>query len=239
MLSTLLDVCWTFRLETLGACSERLSQFMNEVRVYPVLEQWFRTANSRAQALRRPLLDLSPAGLMKWHAETKQDVAETVQPLGFWFSAWNGQPDEASTGISVRCGSYMPKGYESPDALPNYLEFDFPRPHNPSIQTPETMRGVMTAAIRAYDADHCRVYTLNFLEHMEDLRQRFAFPGWITWFRGPVHPIPNLGDDATVEPFEGGALITLGERPLDDERPEDVARLRDAYLKMRAAGYPV
>ena len=176
---------------------------------------------------------------MKWHAETKQDAAETVQPLGFWFSAWNGQPEESACGFIVHTASNMSAGGKLPGELPNYLDFNFPRPHNPSIQTPETMRGVMAAAIQAYDADLCRVTNRKFLAHLRDLRQRFAFPGWITWFRGPVHPIPNLGDDATVEPFEGGALITLGERPLDDERPEDVARLRDAYLKMRAAGYPV
>ncbi|MCB9760632.1 MAG: immunity 52 family protein [Alphaproteobacteria bacterium] len=169
-------------------------------------------------------------------AEKKGQSPDATSRFGFDFGVWNGAAtDEASVGVRSSAGM---KGKRF---IWNNTEVSLPDEYVPEpITTPDGVKPVLAAIIAAYEPDWGVVTSLKLYTPNHDLRlKQGGYPGWMTWFRGPVLPVDGLGDDATVEPFEGGALITLGQRPMHKDNPEDIARIRDAWLKLREAGYPL
>jgi len=65
--------------------------------------------------------------------------------------------------------------------------------------------------------------------------------GWLTWLADadfPPHLVEGFG---TVSPLHNGSLITLGNKPLSADRPDDLALLKrgqDALVQAGLAAQP-
>lgn len=60
--------------------------------------------------------------------------------------------------------------------------------------------------------------------------------GWLTWLADtdfPAHLVEGFG---TVTSLLGGSLITLGDKPLSADRPDDLAILRRGQEALIQAG---
>ncbi|MCB9762539.1 MAG: hypothetical protein H6739_22260 [Alphaproteobacteria bacterium] len=169
-------------------------------------------------------------------ARNRGQAIDAVDPFGFGLGVWNGSStDEDTVGVSTSVGA------GGTGHMWNNVEVDLPNENTLGpVSIPECIKPVFSAIIGAYQPEIGAVTNLHLYTPNHDLRlKQKGYPGWMTWLRSPVLPVDGLGDDATVEPFEGGALITLGQRPMRHDNPEDIARIRDAWHKLREAGYPL
>ncbi|MCB9762666.1 MAG: immunity 52 family protein [Alphaproteobacteria bacterium] len=232
---------WGPRQETLGACAERGADLLRRLQpLHPAYARWYEKGNSRKQAMECPVDDLTALRLLPLLAEKKGQPSDATSRFGFSFGLWNGaETDEASVGVRSTAGM-RGKRFMWNSAEVGLPDEGVPEP----VTTPEGGKPILAAVIAAYEPQWGVLSNQKLLYPNRDLRlPQSPFLSWMTWLRGPASPaggpVDGLGDDATVEPFEGGALITLGQRPMHHDNPEDIARIRDAWLKLREAGYPL
>ncbi|MCB9765232.1 MAG: hypothetical protein H6739_35990 [Alphaproteobacteria bacterium] len=228
---------WGPRQEDLGACAERAAHLLRRLQpLHPAYACWYEKGMSRSQAMEHPIEEFTGERLRPLLAKRKGQGVDKLNPYGFTGGAWNGATsDDESVSFSSRAGATGKR------FIWNSVEVRLPDECvSEPITTPDGIKPVLAAVIAAYEPDWGAVTNLLLSDANHDLRlKQKGYPGWMTWLRGPVLPVDGLGDDATVEPFEGGALITLGQRPMHHDNPEDIARIRDAWLKLREAGYPL
>ncbi|MCB9761999.1 MAG: immunity 52 family protein [Alphaproteobacteria bacterium] len=235
------EVWWGPRAEALNECAKRGANLLHRLQpLHPSFAQWYEKAMSRKLARESPVHDLSASRLLPLMAARQQTDTNGKNILGFRWGVWNGaDTEEASVSVSVKCGGYheQVRWNSASVGLPDEGILD-------PITTPSGVKPVLAALIATYEPEWGLVSNLLIFRATKDLLlEHKPCVGWMTWLRGPAlpagGPVDGLGDDATVEPFEGGALITLGQRPMHHDNPEDIARIRDAWLKLREAGYPL
>lgn len=235
--SLTLDGRWGPREETLGVSTSRASMLLHGLSAaHPAYARWCRKGMSRKQAMQQRLDDLSPEALAPYFAQKKGQGMDAISRWGFCYDFWNGAANESD---AVDVMFFIGEGGDR--FFWNHVDISLPKPDSRyPITTPAELRPLLAALVDSFDPKICAVGNRALYLENHDIRlDREGRPGWLTWLRGAVHPVPDLGDDASVEAFHGGALITLGQRPMSEDNPEDIARLRDAWLKMRAAGYAI
>jgi hypothetical protein len=105
------DAYWKARKETHRECVARTLRFLEAISKEPGLSKWYIPGRTRKESEKPQELSMEAIGKrMKpiWKPIRGLPFPNSTDLLGFRFGVWNCD-DDASAGISVRCGSYGSK----------------------------------------------------------------------------------------------------------------------------------
>lgn len=225
-------IYWPSREESLGDCAQRYSETLDELaRTHDVVRSWFYKGMSAAQALEQPVDGSNPSELMQRLCGRKRVGPQYTDPGGFHLSIWNGQPGDSSMSLSVICGVSHPRLPWNSASLSVSASSD-----KSDFKRLIFQERVMAALIGIWRPSWGRVASHSTREALGVGRVLTPHAGWLTWLADtdfPAHLVEGFG---TVTRLHNGSLITLGDRPLSADRPEDLAILRKGQEALVAAG---
>ncbi|HEX8705343.1 MAG TPA: Imm52 family immunity protein, partial [Myxococcaceae bacterium] len=103
-----LGAYWGPRQEDAAACAQRTAHMVRLLEpVDPLFAQWFKSAKSLKEALKRPL-DSDLEGLRKYiqRMVMKDDRRVPMPDGGFHLWLWNGESGGGDVWLSIGCGGY-------------------------------------------------------------------------------------------------------------------------------------
>jgi hypothetical protein len=160
---------WKARKETHRECVARTLRFLEAISKEPGLSKWCIPGKTRKKSNRPQDFSMEAIGKrMKpiWKPIRGIPFPNSTDKLGFRFSIWNAD-DDASAGISVRCGSY------SPDQK-NDVSLELPDQSFPGDEaSKERFRRLLDIFAEIWDPDFALVTT--------DVRSREAFKDYETY----------------------------------------------------------
>ncbi len=150
-----IEAYWTVRQETHHECVSRTLQFLEAISKESGLSKWCIPGNTRQESNRPQELSMEAIGKrMKpiWKRCRGLPAPNLTDRLGFSFSVWNGD-DEASAGISVHCGSYVPD-------QKNDVSLDLPEQPFPGDEaSKEKFKRLLNFFVKIWDPDFALVTT--------------------------------------------------------------------------------
>lgn len=192
---------WPGRVETLESYARRAEVFFQLLASADAsFTRWFEKAGSRSAALELPFTP---------DAETMLGLFEKKKyrrdKAGISFSAWNGEPDGASSGVRLACGSASP-------LLGDLCTLSLPTEGavRERVLSAPTLAQVLRAMALAWEPEWGIATSQPHRDEVLGLSKAGTFVGWVTYFARSRGTLPPLPAPVRTEPVEDqGTLIIL------------------------------
>nr|WP_253910502.1 immunity 52 family protein [Pyxidicoccus fallax] len=184
-------------------------------------------ADSRSAALELPFAPDAETllGLFRKKKYRRDDA-------GIAFSAWNGEPDGASSGVRLACGS-------NSALIGDLCTLSLPTegPARERVLAAATLVHVLRAMVLAWEPEW-GIATSQV--HRDEVLQRSkagTFVGWVMYFARTRGTLPALPAPVRVEPVgDKGTLVTLTPERFTASNPEHVALAASVQELLEQAG---
>jgi hypothetical protein len=237
-----IGVYWGARGDSVSACADRLGQMLAELEgCHELLDLWIQSGASFRQARKRKLEPRREV------LEPLFDVSIPQDPpsLGYMFSAWNAQLDDAKTmDLLITCGMVP-----THSGLCNCVVLNLPEPSdtNATLYEPDVLLCILRAVVRAWDPDWGGIMDFTYIDSYADPDniKPAGKPsmGWMTYLRNK-----RLGGLAGAPPCEveevpglGSIFLVTRDHRFSVENPDDLARIQALtdYLEAHGALVPI
>ncbi|NTX05673.1 immunity 52 family protein [Myxococcus sp. CA040A] len=151
---------------------------------------------------------------------------------GVSFSAWNGEPDGASTSLRFSCGS-------TSELLPDLCVMDLPTTDDARarVVTTPVLSQTLRATVEAWEPGWGVATSIAHRDLVSEFATPGTFVGWMTYLsqhRGTVPPLPAT---VRVEPVgDKGTLIILTPERFTVSNPEHMALAEAVREQLDRAG---
>jgi len=222
-----LGAYWPGRVEPVEAYARRAATFLGLLATTePTFRHWFEKAGSRAEALRHPTATNAETLLGLFQSKYRRDGE------GVSFSAWNGEPDGASTSLRFSCGS-------TSELLADLCVMDLPTSDDARarVVTASVLSQTLRATVEAWEPGWGVATSIAHRDSVSEFATPGTFVGWMTYLarhRGTVPPLPA---PVRVEPVgDKGTLIVLTPERFTVSSQEHVALAEAVREKLDRAG---
>ena len=205
---------WRGRVEPFESYARRADVFFRLLAPSePTFNRWFEKAGSRADALKHSFVPNKASLLGFFKKKHRRDE------VGLSFSAWNGEPDGASTGVRLVCGS-------TSELVGDLCVIDLPTGGEvrERVVTAPVLSRALRAAALAWDPEWGVATSIAHRDRVSEFAVPGTFVGWIMYLsarRGTVPPLPSPVSIELVE--DKGTLIILTPERFTAANPEHVA----------------
>ena len=205
---------WPGRVEPVESYARRAELFFRLLAPSDsTFNRWFEKAGSRAEALKSSFVPDEASLHDLFKKKYRRDGA------GVAFSAWNGEPDGASTGVRLSCGSTSP-------LLGDLCVMDLPTRGDvrERVLTAPVLARVLRAAALAWDADWGVATSMAHRDKVSEFAVPGTFVGWLMYLSARRGAVPPLPAPVRMEPVEDkGTLIMLTPERFTAANPEHVS----------------
>lgn len=192
---------WPGRVETLESYARRAEAFFQRLASADAsFTRWLEKAGSRSAALE---LAFTP------NAQTLLGLFEQKKyrrsEAGISFSAWNGEPDGASSGVRLACGSASP-------LLGDLCTLSLPSEGavRERVLSAATLAQALRAMALAWEPEWGIATSQVHRDEVLGLSKAGTFVGWLTYIARSRGTLPPLPDPVRTEPVgDKGSLIIL------------------------------
>jgi len=209
-----LGAYWPGRVEPVASYARRGEAFFGLLAsIDPTFNRWFEKGGSRANALRSPFVPDQASLLGLFQQKYRRDEE------GVSFSAWNGEPDGASSGVRLSCGS-------TSALVGDLCVLDLPARGDVSerVLTAAVLSRALRAAALAWDADWGVATSMAHRDKVSELAVPGTFVGWVMYLSARRGAVPPLPAPVRMEPVEDkGTLIVLTPERFTAANPEHVS----------------
>ena len=228
-----LGAYWGPRPEDAAACAQRLDHMVRLLKpVDPLFAQWFKSAKSLKESLKRPL-DSELEGLRRYiqRVMMKDDRRVPMPSLGFSVWLWNGGSGGDDMWFSIGCGGFS-------EQVPNTCVLRTPgqgligeRVLATPFQT-EALRAIATA----WDPD----WGVAMSHAHRDIIEKKCpdvLVGWVTYLSRRLGRVPPLPAPVRIEPVgELGTLVILTPERFTASNPEHLELAERVRERLDRAG---
>jgi hypothetical protein len=188
---------------------------------HELMARWYRKANSKRAALRRPIT-LTRAAL---EPQLKLTCDAFGPALGYATDGWNGKDRPEAMGLSVTAGAW------DRHATSNVVVLDLPRvaPETASFFAAENLVRAVDIVVRAWDPERALLIGHNFRDRTQP-KSGAGHIGWITYLR--EERLQRVAGTPPCEmiPLDHGALFVLTrDHIVSADNPEDIDRCRAMF----------
>jgi hypothetical protein len=219
---------WPGRVETLESYARRAEVFFRLLAVADEsFARWLEKADSRSAALELPFTP---------DAETLRGLFERKKyrgdGAGIAFSAWNGAPDGASSGVRFACGSDSPLlGDRCTLSLPTEGAV------RERVLSVATLSQVLRAMALAWEPAWGIATSQVHRDEVLKLSKAGTFIGWVTYFAHSRGTLPRLPDPVRTEPVgDKGTLVILTPERFTASNPKHVELAAQVQELLAQAG---
>ncbi|QSQ23047.1 immunity 52 family protein [Pyxidicoccus parkwayensis] len=206
---------WPGRVEPLESYARRAETFFRLLSsADPTFSRWLEKAGSRSAALK---LQFTP------NAETLLGLFEKKQyrrdEAGISFSAWNGEPDGASSAVRFACGSTSP-------LLGDFCTLNLPTEGavRERILSATSFEQVLRAMVLAWEPEWAIATSQVHRDEVLKLSKAGTFVGWVTYFAHSRGVMPALPEPVRTKPLgDKGTLLILTPERFTASNPQHVA----------------
>lgn len=211
---------WGPRPEGVDGCADRLHGFLSRAGQRDgALAHWFRTGETRTEALRQPV-SVDPTWLRDWlrdEGPAYDDDGNVMEDLGYGVGSWNGN---GTAELHLSCGGWSRN-------VDNRCVLGAQESVANRLWQPETAEALITDLAECWQPD---IATVSCFDQYGELPRalRWYAPGWLTYL-GPAFSarLSGVPDTTTATPLGDGLLLQLNKDP-DETTTEDLLDLRDA-----------
>ncbi|RKG49736.1 hypothetical protein D7X30_38840 [Corallococcus sp. AB011P] len=222
-----LGAYWPGRVEPVESCARRAEVFFRLLApVEPTFNRWFEKAKSRADALRYPFVPNEESLLNLFSTKYR------LEQVGVSFSAWNGEPDGASTGVRLACGS-------TSDLLGDLCVMELPTrgEARERVLTAPVLSQALRAAALAWDPQWGIATSTAHRDRVSEFAVPGTFVGWVTYLSRRLGTVPPLPSPVHVELIEDkGTLIVICPERFTVGNPEHIALAEQVHDQLNRAG---
>jgi hypothetical protein len=219
---------WPGRVETVDAYARRAEEFFRLLALVDVtFARWLEKADSRSAALELQFTPDAPTlqGLFK-KKKYRRDAA------GLAFSAWNGEPDGASSGVRFACGSDSP-------LLGDHCMLTLPTQGavRERVLSAAVLAQLMRAMALAWEPEWGVATSQLHRDEILNRSRAGTFVGWVMYFARGRGTLPSLPDPVRTEAVDDkGTLIILTPERFTASNPEHVALAARVQELLERAG---
>ncbi|WP_375760342.1 immunity 52 family protein [Corallococcus exercitus] len=218
---------WPGRVESVESYARRAEVFFRLLGpAEPTFNRWFEKAGSRAAALRHPVVPDEESLLKLFGKKYRNDEASVS------FSAWNGEPDGASTGVRLACGS-------TSELLGDLCVMDLPAggEARERILTAPVLSQTLRAAALAWDPEWGVATSTAHRDRVSEFAVPGTFVGWVTYLSRRLGAVPPLPSPVRTEWIEDkGTLIVMCPERFTVSKPEHLALAEQVQDLLNRAG---
>lgn len=223
---------WLCRREPPEDCAQRAESFFLLLeKCDPIFSSWFETGWTPEEALAQRF-ETTAAAVLKSFLQEEQTKEEGYPDEGFRLGIWNGETNDAMSGISLLCG-------DGSDRVPNCCVVNLPHEGIPAervLQVP-VLTQLLRAMIRAWEPEFAIATSREHRDIVSDPADDGFFPGWLTYFSHRRGPLPPLPSPVRVEPVEDkGSLVILTPERLSAQNPAHLQLARDVGSRLSSVG---
>ncbi len=226
-----LGVYWSARAESAEHCAQHVSRLFQSLAVCdPKLTSWYNKGWTLEEALSKRLD--TQASALHQRFSRREDSEETPRDDGYSLRVWNGEPDEGSASLSIRCG-------ESSPWIPNSCVLTPPEqgPTAERLLRVPTLAQVLRAMVRAFEPEWGLATSHAHRDLVSDAATPGTFIGWLTYFSHRRGPLPALPPCVHLEPVDTlGTLLVLTPERFTATRPDHLALAQDVSSRLEQAG---
>ena len=205
---------WGERRESVGQCTERLMDFMENVReISPRLQHW-----SEGEVPVRYDADSLRAILEDGHNRDDTPQHKVIPELGFQIVWWGGQASGSDYRIlKIRCG-----GYGEYSGLNNVI---FRRLSTDWLNVDIAVE-LVRAMVSSWSPEHAAVCSKNALRAAGGAQIEAPIVDWVFFHRRPRTGALKAPSRVAFE-LDGGECIVVQDSPIRPDHLQDRARVRD------------
>lgn len=215
---------WSPRQESVSSCASRAKKMFSSLASHSaVFSRWYELGESRKDALKRSVdtnnTDKIAEFLQKGRGR-RDDDKSIIEDLGFRIGLWNGENDQFSASISIRCGLYV----ANPN-LSNSIVVNLPSTLD-ILANWETMLSVFSSIVEAWQPDYGGVIdrrsrdTRNYIPHI-------PFVDWMVYIAGKEVALSNISKPSVVHKVEQlGWIIVVQAEPVQFDNPDHLRNVR-------------
>ncbi|RUO90796.1 hypothetical protein D7Y11_23150 [Corallococcus sp. AB018] len=222
-----LGAYWPGRVEPAESYARRAEVFFRLLApAEPTFNRWFEKAGSRADALRHPLVPGEESLLKLFKTKYRHDE------VGVSFSAWNGEPDGASTGVRLACGS-------TSDLLGDLCVMELPTggEARERVLTAPVLSQALRAAALAWDPEWGIATSTAHRDRVSEFAVPGTFVGWVTYLSRRLGTVPPLPSPVHIELIEDkGTLIVMCPERFTVSNAEHIALAEQVQDQLNRAG---
>ncbi|NOK07931.1 immunity 52 family protein [Corallococcus exercitus] len=222
-----LGAYWPGRVEPIESYARRAEVFFRLLASQePTFIRWFEKAGSRADALRHPLVPTEESLSSLFGKEYRTDDD------GVSFSAWNGEPDGASTGVRLALGS-------TSELLGDLCVMELPAggEARERVLTAPVLSQALRAAALAWDPEWGIATSTAHRDKVSEFAVPGTFVGWVTYLSRRLGPVPPLPAPVQIELIEDkGTLIVMCPERFTVSNPEHIALAEQVQDQLNRAG---
>ncbi|MBN9684149.1 MULTISPECIES: immunity 52 family protein [unclassified Corallococcus] len=222
-----LGAYWPGRVEPVESYARRAEAFFRLLApAEPTFNRWFEKAGSRADALKHPLVPNEESLLKLFSTKYRRDQ------VGVSFSAWNGEPDGASTGVRLACGS-------TSQLLGDLCVMELPTGGEvrARVLTASVLSQTLRAAALAWDPEWGIATSTAHRDRVSEFAVPGTFVGWVTYLSRRVGTVPLLPSPVHIERVEDkGTLIVMCPERFTVSNPEHIVLAEQVHDELNRAG---
>jgi len=220
---------WGIRKETREQCAQRATQFLTCLRPCDSsFSRWFRKGRTREEALKHevtPEVD-SLRDLLLAHSSPNAEQ-KVIEDLGFYMDLWTGGSDEASTSLSLTCGSCAPR----PGVNSCVINMPYASLPAENLLTVPALTSVVHCLVAAWQPDWAVVNSNAYLERTLTWPPKSPRTGWMLYLSRKLGKVPPLPPPVQVLSIdnEGSLIVVTNERFTDTNSThvQTATRVRD------------
>ena len=223
---------WLGRRETAEDCARRAELFFHLLaKCAPVFTSWFETGWTPEEALEQRL-EPTAASILRDFLQQEQTKEEGYPGEGFRLGLWNGEFNDAMSGLSLLCGDASVR-------VCNCCVLNLPKRGIPAervLQVP-VLTQILRAMVLAWEPEFAIATSHEHRKQVSDSAEVGTFVGWLTYFSHRRGTLPPLPAPVRVEPVEDrGSLVILTPERLSSADPAYLPLARDVASRLSAAG---
>jgi len=212
---------WGPRQESADQCAERLKASFSELAATSdVFASWYEKGRSRRDALKHPVQPDDLLTLVESGCSKRDSDKSVIEDLGFRVGVWNGESEERSASLSVRCGAHS----QNPN-LGNSVVLSLPEVLGDLAEKERALKALM-AVVRAWEPDWAGI-----ISHESADARPFTpgspFVDWMIYLNLSDIDSSRLPSSASVVSVNGkGTIVITQDAPVDPSNQSHVQNVQ-------------